>query len=270
MNNPESSTLGQATVYVDQYDPSLLFPIPRLANRQAIGIDALPFKGFDRWTHFEVSWLNAKGKPQVAIANLIFNCESPNIIESKSLKLYFNSFNQTKMASVEAFVKILEKDLSAASGLPVSVDLVLPQSEDVAFYKTNAQCIDEHDVEINDYHVTPSILKTADHHGRFHVCSHLLRSNCPVTNQPDWATVEIAYEGNEIDEAALLKYIISYRLHNGFHEECVERIFYDINAQCQPEKLAVIGRFTRRGGLDINPVRANFEFEFDQARTQRQ
>ena len=216
---------------------------------------------------------------------MIFQCESPNIVESKSLKLYFNSFNQTKVESIEAFQAILEKDLSAASGLPVSVELITMASTSSATLNEDKvpepvegpggrssipKCIDHHDIEPTEYHVTPSLLTTIDQAGRFHVCSHLLRSNCPVTNQPDWATVEIIYEGKQIDETSLLAYIVSYRLHNGFHEECVERMFFDIQQQCQPKKLAIIGRFTRRGGLDINPVRANFDVEFDQSRTARQ
>ncbi len=250
------SPLGQRSAYIDTYDNSLLFPILRKPKREAIGIGhALPFKGFDMWTAFELSWLNAKGKPMVAMADIIIDCESPCIIESKSFKLYLNSFNNTQFASPEIVRDTLIRDLSHAAGLSVEVMLVL--ETEVLISPFDGVCLDNLDVECTQYTVNPKSLRvSADRVQHERVYSHLLKSNCLVTGQPDWGSVQITYSGPRIDQSSLLQYLVSYRNHNEFHEQCVERIFMDIQTHCQPDELTVYARYTRRGGLDINPIRS--------------
>lgn len=267
------SQLGQATPYCSQYDATLLFPIPRREKRSEIGINgnALPFNGLDIWTAFEISWLNAKGKPVVRIAEFAFQASSPNLIESKSFKLYLNSFNGTKFHSEDEVIKTMEADLTAASGAPVVVDFRSMQGHELLFGELPGENLDDLDIEVNTYSVEPALLKTDDQQVEEETLnSHLLKSNCLVTSQPDWGSVVIRYAGQKINREALLKYIISFREHNEFHEQCVERIFSDIMQICRPVKLTVYARYVRRGGLDINPYRSNFEEEFDISRTQRQ
>ncbi|MGQ5523953.1 NADPH-dependent 7-cyano-7-deazaguanine reductase QueF [Chitinimonas sp. PSY-7] len=260
--HPELSPLGKTSAYVEQYDPSLLFPIPRQGKRDEIGVPAvLPFFGSDIWNAYELSWLNPKGKPQVALASFNVPADSPNIIESKSFKLYLNSFNQTRLESVEELKARLSHDLSAAAGSTVSVRIVLPDAfgcEQMA--ELEGYCIDNLDVEIEHYQPTPSLLRTVADEGVVEetLCSNLLKSNCLVTGQPDWGSVQIRYRGEAIDRAGLLQYLVSFRQHNEFHEQCVERIFMDVMRQCRPQALAVYARYTRRGGLDINPFRTSF------------
>lgn len=258
----ENSHLGKTVSYDSPYDPGLLFPISRQNNRNEIGVSkTLPFHGVDIWNVYELSWLNEKGKPLVAIGEIYIPCTTPSIVESKSLKLYFNSFNQTQFRSQEHVVETVIKDLSHTAGSPIDFKILL-----LSIYPFDiltslpGNCLDDLDVTINTYNLNQSFL-ALDSHELVHeqLYSHLLKSNCPVTNQPDWATVLIHYHGKKIDRAGLLKYIISLRLHNEFHEQCVERIYMDILRQCQPEKLTVYARYTRRGGLDINPFRSNFE-----------
>ncbi len=252
----ELSDLGKRSEYVNEYKPSLLFTIPRQLNRSEIGVNStqLPFYGYDIWNHFEVSWLNIKGKPQVAMAIIKVPANSPNIIESKSLKLYFNSFNNYRLASQNKLLELIRTDLSTAVEAEISVEL-LPLTETNSLI--NSICIDDLDVVITDYTVNPTLLKVDPHREvSEQIYSNLLKSNCPVTQQPDWATVIINYTGPVIEHAALLKYIISFRNHNEFHEQCVERIFCDILQYCKPCALTVSARFTRRGGIDINPVRS--------------
>jgi 7-cyano-7-deazaguanine reductase len=251
--------LGQQTEYVSQYDASLLFPIPRTKSREQLGITGdLPFYGRDIWTGYELSWLNDKGKPQVAVAEFSVPCDSPAIIESKSFKLYLNSFNQTRFSNLAAVQKYLERDLSAAAGANVAVSLQL-QADSVLLIDTTfvGESLDELDIEVDSYHPNPDFLSVGTDEVQETLYSHLLKSNCPVTGQPDWASLIVEYRGKKIDREGLLRYIISFREHQDFHEHCVERIFMDISAGCKPEFLSVYARYTRRGGLDINPFRSS-------------
>jgi len=260
---PEFSPLGKKVDYQDHYDPSLLFPIPRKGKRDEIGVDetALPFCGVDIWTGFELSWLNSRGKPQVGIATFRIPADSPCLIESKSFKLYLNSYNQTRVDSLEVLESQLAMDLSTAAGKPVAVTIALPREfARERIVELEGDSLDDLDIEVNDYHPDPSRLK-ADAHSTVSeiLCSDLLKSNCLVTGQPDWGSVQISYTGPRIDREALLRYLIGFRQHNEFHEQCVERIFVDIMRECRPEALTVYARYTRRGGLDINPFRSNRE-----------
>jgi 7-cyano-7-deazaguanine reductase len=271
-NTAEKSTLGQTTDYCQQYDASLLFAIPRQENRDELGFDlnTLPFVGLDIWTAYEVSWLNAKGKPIVRIVEFSFSADAPNLIESKSFKLYLNSFNGTRFDSEEEVISLWETDLAKISGGEVYADVrQLNQVEEIAGAMPG-ECLDDLDVEINDYQINPQLLTTEAQMVEETLNSNLLKSNCLVTGQPDWGSVLIRYQGQKINQTNLLKYLISFRNHNEFHEQCVERIFTDIMQQCQPEKLTVYARYVRRGGLDINPYRSNFENEFDLTRLARQ
>ena len=260
--SPETSSLGKTVRYGDQYDPCLLFPIPRARSREALRLDgdALPFHGVDLWNGYELSWLNPRGKPQVALARFDVPAESPNLIESKSFKLYLNGFNQTRLASMQALQARLIDDLSQAAGAMVDVTLFDPQAlQGVPLQSLQGDCIDTLDIDIDDFaHPEQQPLRCADRIVDEVLVSHLLKSNCPVTGQPDWASVQIHYVGFAINQEYLLKYLISLRTHSGFHEQCIERIFLDILQHCKPTKLSVYGRFTRRGGLDINPWRTNF------------
>lgn len=268
MNTPEQSQLGKTSAYIDQYDASLLFPIPRSGKRQEIGIEgALPFFGADLWTAFELSWLNQRGKPQVALAHFTIPCETPHIIESKSFKLYLNSFNNSRFDSLEAVQAILREDINEAlwrgaaarqssAGVRVIAQAAFGLQKVQELEGTN---LDRLDIECSDYSPRPDLL-TADHANpaiNETLVSHLLKSNCLVTGQPDWGSVQISYTGAAIDQENLLRYLVSFRNHNEFHEQCVERIFMDITRQCQPMKLSVYARYTRRGGLDINPLRTS-------------
>ncbi|MGO2292719.1 MAG: NADPH-dependent 7-cyano-7-deazaguanine reductase QueF [Pseudoalteromonas sp.] len=262
-NSPDlkGSVLGQSTEYVDTYTPSLLFPIARKLNRDDLNIDesTLPFKGQDLWTGYELSWLNAKGKPVVAVACFIFACQSSHIIESKSFKLYLNSFNQTRFDSLEQVQTALITDLSNAVGKPVVVTLY--NSDDyncLPYTPLPGECIDELDIEIDNYDIDASILTSSNNEivtETLH--SHLLKSNCLITSQPDWASIIICYSGAQICRESLLKYLISFRTHNEFHEQCVERIYCDLMASLNITELEVYARYTRRGGLDINPYRSS-------------
>jgi 7-cyano-7-deazaguanine reductase len=259
---PADSPLGKSAAYRSDYAPELLFPIARQDKRDELRLTAtLPFFGVDIWNAYEVSWLNMRGKPQVAIATITAPADSPNIIESKSFKLYLNSFNQTRLANEEALLALLREDLSGGFGAPVQVSLVLPdQFDKLAMGELDGLLLDRLDLEIDSYAPAPHLL-TARFDGapvEEKLLSHLLKSNCLVTGQPDWASVQIHYVGPQIDQESLLRYLIGFREHNEFHEQCVERIFVDILRACKPQKLAVYARYTRRGGLDINPWRTNF------------
>ncbi|MEC8918823.1 MAG: NADPH-dependent 7-cyano-7-deazaguanine reductase QueF [Pseudomonadota bacterium] len=251
--------LGEVSSYPERYDASLLFPIERAANRAPLGIEAssLPFVGGDEWWAFELSWLDLRGKPVVAVARFRLPADSPRLIESKSWKLYLNSFNQTTFAGREAVIEFLVRDLSAAAGAPVTVELFGVDDAAFAPRPMPGECIDEIEVDIDRYTPSPELLACDDSdivEETLH--SHLLKSNCPVTGQPDWGSVQIAYRGPRLDRAALLRYIVSYRQHQDFHEHCVEHIFVDLMARCRPQALLVMARYVRRGGLDINPWRA--------------
>jgi 7-cyano-7-deazaguanine reductase len=247
--------------YPDCYDPQLLSPISRREARSQIGIgDPLPFWGVDLWTAYEFSWLDPRGKPQIALANLYFPADSPRLIESKSLKFYLNSFSQTIFESTLPAINSLERDLSLACGSPVEVNLQLPEGFDKeAIRELKGESLDRLAVEIRDYRVNPDFLEAGGPPVEETLVSNLLKTNCPITGQPDWAGVQIRYQGPRMDRSGLLRYLVSFRQHQGFHENCVERIFMDIGRRCRPEKLTVYARYTRRGGIDINPFRTNFE-----------
>lgn len=261
-NTPSDSPLGKAAAYQTQYDPSLLYPMPRAPKRAELNISgSLPFFGMDVWNAYEVSWLNMRGKPQVAIATWQVPADSPNIIESKSLKLYFNALNQSRLAGPDALLDLLRADLSAGFGAPIQIQLTVSDSfQQLKMGELDGLLLDRLDIEVDRYEPDPSLLK-ADHDTapvEEKLVSHLLKSNCLVTGQPDWGSVQIHYVGAAIDQEGLLKYLIGFREHNEFHEQCVERIFMDILRQCRPQKLMVAARYTRRGGIDINPWRSNF------------
>ncbi len=251
--------LGKTTEYCSRYNPELLCPVPRQLKRDELGLTGeMPFQGEDIWNGYELSWLNMKGKPCVALLECRVPCTTPNIIESKSFKLYLNSFNQTRFNSVDDVESILAEDLSACAGGNVQVEIHSLDSEDFVIHHLAGECIDDLDIEINEYALSPELLK-ADEAAELTtevLVSHLLKSNCLVTSQPDWASVQIEYFGHPIDREALLRYLISFREHNEFHEQCVERIFTDLMKYCQPKELTVYARYTRRGGLDINPYRS--------------
>ncbi|HBK45655.1 MAG TPA: NADPH-dependent 7-cyano-7-deazaguanine reductase QueF [Xanthomonadaceae bacterium] len=257
MNTPQDSSLGREVAYPDHYDPALLFPIPRAAARAQIGLaDALPFVGHDRWHAYELGWLDARGKPCVATATLVVPCESPNLVESKSLKLYLNSLNAARFNSAEAVRLRIATDLSVRAGADVRVEFGLPPVDAVG----EGVSIDALDVAIDDYGPpNPGYLQPAPGAQPVEetLVSALLKSNCPVTGQPDWASVTVRYAGLAIDREGLLRYLVSFRDHAEFHEQCVERIFQDLSSRCRPDWLVVEARYTRRGGLDINPYRAS-------------
>ncbi|CAH0534248.1 NADPH-dependent 7-cyano-7-deazaguanine reductase [Vibrio stylophorae] len=258
-------TLGQKTEYRDQYDASLLQPVPRSLNRDALNLgDSLPFSGCDIWTLYELSWLNANGLPQVAIGEVRLPATSPNLVESKSFKLYLNSFNQTRFDNWQQVQQTLTADLSACAGEAVHVAISkVTDFEQQAIIGFAGECIDEQVIEINDYAFDANYLEGAANTEQVTetLHSHLLKSNCLITHQPDWGSVEITYQGGRIDREKLLRYLVSFRQHNEFHEQCVERIFTDIMRFCAPQALTVYARYTRRGGLDINPYRSNIEGE---------
>ncbi len=257
----KGALLGQQTEYKDTYDANLLFAIPRKLNRDGLNIDesALPFLGEDTWTGYELSWLNAKGKPQVAVGEFVFPCQSSHLIESKSFKLYLNSFNQTRFDSVEQVHHHLERDLSDAANCQVKVTLYTPEQFDCLMPTAlPGTCIDELDIEVNEYEFSVEHLKLGPSNAQVTdeiLYSHLLKSNCLITSQPDWASIIIRYSGTAICHESILRYLISFRNHNEFHEQCVERIFHDLQGLGISE-LDVYARYTRRGGLDINPFRS--------------
>ena len=263
-NSLKSLKLGQKTEYASQYDRTLLQPVPRALNRDGLGITQnQPFIiGADIWTAYEISWLNEKGLPQVAIADIYLDYQSQNLIESKSFKLYLNSFNQSKFTDINSVQQTMQRDLSECAQGYVKVRL-----NSVAVYDSQkidhlqGDCIDEQDIEITSYEFNADWLKdcVSDEIVEEKLVSHLLKSNCLITNQPDWGTLHIHYVGKKIDHEKLLHYVVSFRQHNEFHEQCVERIFCDLMHYAKPEKLTVYARYTRRGGLDINPFRSNFE-----------
>nr|Q47DJ9.1 RecName: Full=NADPH-dependent 7-cyano-7-deazaguanine reductase; AltName: Full=7-cyano-7-carbaguanine reductase; AltName: Full=NADPH-dependent nitrile oxidoreductase; AltName: Full=PreQ(0) reductase [Dechloromonas aromatica RCB] len=259
-----ASPLGKATEYQSHYAPELLYPIPRQLKRSELGItDAnLPFVGEDLWNAYELSWLNSKGKPVVAVGTFRVPANSPNLIESKSFKLYLNSFNQSSFDNIAAVSATMSRDLSAAAGSPIIVTLEPLSASPLASIGTpDGILLDELDITCDRYQPEPALLATLPGENvEETLYSHLLKSNCLVTGQPDWAMVVIRYRGKPIDRAGLLRYIVSFRNHNEFHEQCVERIFSDIRVRCQPEVLAVHARYTRRGGLDINPFRSTGDY----------
>jgi 7-cyano-7-deazaguanine reductase len=267
MNSPDESLLGKPAPYVDQYDRSLLFPISRLPKRVELGLHgAVPFFGADLWTAFELSWLTPRGKPQVAIAHVTVPCETANIVESKSFKLYLNSFSNTSFVSVDEVRDRIRADVSEAvwRGAPsqssVGVRILMPDQFDrEPVQELSGLSLDRLDIECTQYTPAPELLTAAFDEQPVHevLTSNLLKSNCLVTGQPDWGSVQISYGGPQIEQGSLLRYLVSFRNHNEFHEQCVERIFMDLWKRCKPVKLSVYARYTRRGGLDINPFRTS-------------
>ena len=256
--------LGQQTKYAEKYDRTLLQPVPRRLNRDQLNITATqPFTvGADIWTAYEISWLNPKGVPQVAIADVSIDFRSENLIESKSFKLYLNSFNQTTFADFADVQQTLQRDLQDCAQGEVRVRLnSLADYTAQPIVALSGECIDAQDIEVRDYAFNATLLNhcTGEHLIEETLVSHLLKSNCLITQQPDWGSLQIHYVGKQINREQLLRYIISFRQHNEFHEQCVERIFCDLMQYAKPEKLTVYARYTRRGGLDINPYRSNFE-----------
>ncbi len=271
----EHSPLGKSSEYIATYTPSLLFPIPRAAKWAELGLSAetLPYKGVDFWNCFELSWLLPSGKPVVAIGEFSIPADSPNIIESKSFKLYLNSLNQTPFASTEALEACLVKDLSAAAGKSVGVRvrrLADVQADGIA--TAPGVCIDDLDITVSQYeHPQPELLRCdSTRTVEESVHSHLLKSNCPVTSQPDWGSVVVSYKGAALDHASLLAYLVSFRQHSDFHEQCVERIFLDLQRLLKPQSLTVYARYVRRGGLDINPYRSTEAVDISNIRLVRQ
>ncbi|MDY0069862.1 MAG: NADPH-dependent 7-cyano-7-deazaguanine reductase QueF [Porticoccaceae bacterium] len=261
--------LGAPTEYPDRYAPELLVAIPRAEGRAALG--GVAFHGVDIWTAYELSWLDPRGKPQVAIGEFTVPCESPNIVESKSFKLYLNSFNQERIASSETLAATLGKDLGAAFG--ATLDIALHSLDGYAARGIgvfDGICLDGLDIDCADFEPQVACLATGEGQVAESLYSHLLKTNCPVTGQPDWASVRIRYRGAPIDRGGLLRYLVSFRQHQDFHEHCVERIYSDILHHCAPEALEVYARYTRRGGLDINPFRASAPGRPDWTRLARQ
>jgi 7-cyano-7-deazaguanine reductase len=251
--------LGHATPYPDAYDASLLFAVARAPQRREIGLaEALPFTGVDVWTAYELTWLDPRGKPQVAIATLVVPASTPALVESKSVKLYLGAFAQTRFDGIPEVQATIARDLSHATGGTVQVTLdtaaggLSERGSDL-----EGQSLDDLQVTIQRYHPAPEQLAAAGPVVEETLKTDLFRSLCPITGQPDFASVQLAYRGPAIDRAALLRYLVSYRCHPGFHEHCVERIFVDVMARCRCETLSVYARFTRRGGVDINPLRTN-------------
>jgi len=268
MSTPEQSQLGKVSAYPDRYDATQLYPIARAPNRSEIGVGAtLPFLGADLWTAFELGWLNRRGKPQVALGHFTVPCETPNIIESKSFKLYLGSFNNTPFDDVDAVQACLRTDLNEAlwrgapaQGSGVGVRILMPELFDrEPIHELDGLNLDRLDVECTQYTPAPELLRAEFDQQPVTetLSSRLLKSNCLVTGQPDWGSVQISYSGPQINQEGLLQYLVSFRNHNEFHEQCVERIYMDIWRRCKPARLAVYARYTRRGGLDINPFRTS-------------
>jgi len=287
INNPANVTgapLGKAVDYPSVYGPELLFAIPRATGRAELGLlpghedaDALPFAGEDMWTAYEISWCDLQGKPEVVVGEFILPCDSPYIVESKSLKLYLNSLNQHRFTSLQAARQTIADDLSHVAGAPVTVQLYsIDEYAGKGLTVFDGQCLDGLDVDCSVYQPDVGLLnltdstESTDESVDETLYSHLMKSNCPVTGQPDWATIIVRYRGRAICQRSLLRYVVSYREHQGFHEHCVERVFLDILKRCQPSSLVVSARYTRRGGLDINPTRSLGSESIDWARTGRQ
>ncbi|SIQ41100.1 NADPH-dependent 7-cyano-7-deazaguanine reductase QueF [Marinobacterium stanieri] len=267
----KASPLGQETAYVNEYDPKLLYPIARDLNWQAKGVtrSSLPFRGLDIWNAYEVSWLDQGGKPVVRLAEFRIPASSPNIIESKSFKLYLNSYNLSRFCNEAEVRTRMQEDLSAAAGAPVDV-ILTSLNAPVEVQQLKGLCLDELPLQVEHYTPAPQLLTSGGQVQDETLVSHLLKSNCPVTGQPDWASVQIRYKGPQIDHKGLLAYLISYREHGDFHEQCVENIFMDIWQRCRPQKLSVYARYVRRGGLDINPYRSSINDTPQNLRLSRQ
>lgn len=270
----KKSPLGKESKHGQEYSPDILFPISRFEGRKLLGLpeNLSIFHGYDLWNAYEFSWLNNKGKPQCAVLQLRVPANSKNIIESKSLKLFLSSFNFKYFESESALQQCLIKDIASCVGAEITIALTpLNDVQRLAVTTLDGHCLDNIDCEINEFVLNKSFLL---HGGEIEVneklYTHLFRSLCPVTDQPDWASIFVHYQGKQIDRSGLLKYLLSFRVHRGFHEDCVETIFVDIEKHLKPEKLSVAAFFTRRGGIDINPFRSNFEQDMEPVRLVRQ
>jgi len=252
------SPLGRATHYPDAYDPGLLYPVERAPQRDALGLAGdLPFRGADHWTAWEVAWLDAGRRPRAAVATFAVPCESPRIVESKSVKLWLASLNHAIFATVEDLRQALARDLARATGTRIEVAVDLPATWGRhARRELGGASLDDESLAAHPDAPDASLLRAAGPAVEETLVTHGFRSVCPVTAQPDYASIAIACRGPRLDPAALAAYLSGYRRHPGFHEHCVERIFVDVLRACGPEALRVEARFTRRGGVDINPVRA--------------
>lgn len=250
--------LGKKSSYINTYTPSLLFPLPRKFKRDELGLtEPLPFRGCDIWNGFELSWLNLKGKPMVAMAEFVIPCDSTYLIESKSFKLYLNSFNNSRFASMNEVQFLMKKDLSECANALVQVKLSSISDASQVISTLNGTHLDDLDIDCTDFLPRVDYLFVEDTLAEETLNTHLLKSNCLVTGQPDWGSVQISYQGAKINHEGFLKYIVSLRDHNEFHEQCVERIFVDVMNQCRPNILSIYARYNRRGGLDINPYRSS-------------
>ncbi len=259
----ERTPLGKVTQYPQRYDPSLLCSLPRATGRDVLNLSAkLPFSGVDLWTAYEISWLDNLGKPQVAIGEFAIDCDSTFLIESKSLKLYLNSLNQQCFADSSEIETTIARDLRAACAGDVEIRLfTLSDYQRRAGGSFSGLCLDNLAVACMDYQPNADLLTVCGATVQSETLySDLLKSNCPATGQPDWASIQISYRGKAIDHSGLLRYIVSFRNHAGFHEHCVEQIFLDIQRRCQPHELTVYARYTRRGGIDINPLRTTDDY----------
>lgn len=271
MKSLSLAPLGKSIKYATHYNPNLLFPILRQEKRQEIGIqEALPFQGQDLWNAYELSWLDSKGKPQVRRAEFVIPCDSPFLIESKSLKLYLNSFTQTTFKNDAVVIDTLTRDFSAVTQSEVQVKIFPLFAKEKLQRNFSGLCIDKLNIQCESYSLQPNYLSTHQEFLTETLYSNLLKSNCLITGQPDWGSIQIKYTGKKINHEGLLRYIVSFRNHEEFHEQCVERIFMDVMRYCQPKKLLVYARYTRRGGLDINPFRANYSTEVKNTRLARQ
>ncbi len=252
--------LGRPVSAGSTYDPDQLRPIPRKFGRTTIGIingRPLPFLGEDIWNCWELSWLDSNGKPAIAVAEIRIPATTPNMVESKSMKLYINSFSMTRLESPKMVRQILARDISRITEGPVFVRLILPEDfGKIPINEPQGICIDQQNINITEFRVNPDLLIVEKQRVSETLFSRLIRTICPVTGQPDWATVYLTYTGPRIHPDSLLRYFISFRQHQGFHESCAEMMFCQIFQACKPDKLTLSARFTRRGGIDINPFRS--------------
>jgi 7-cyano-7-deazaguanine reductase len=257
MTDLRASPLGHATTWADSYDPKLLFPVDRAPLRRELPLsDPLPFRGVDIWNCYELSWLDAQGKPDVAVATFEVPADSPRIVESKSVKLYLTALNLVRFDSRDEVGTTIARDLTASTGAPVGVVLQGPEAP-LSRAGPVGESLDGQSLEAVDPVPDAGVLRAGDAPASEALFTRLFRSVCPVTGQPDYACVQISYRGARIDRGRLLRYLVSFRRHPGFHEHCVERIFADLWIRCRPDTLAVYARFTRRGGIDINPFRTS-------------
>lgn len=274
MHTSTELPLGKQTAYVDRYSPSLLFPIDRDQARTEIDIGAdmaLPFFGVDTWTAYELTWLNRRGKPQAGVVQLEVACDSKCIVESKSLKLYLNSFAQSSFDDRMSVLNTLRSDLAIAFDGELKIELLDVCAAQLWLSQAPGLCLDDLDIDIEHYECDSKLLRCAGGAMKNETLhSNLFRSLCPVTGQPDFATVIVQYAGDAISHEHLLAYLVSFRNHQAFHESTVEQMFIDISARCTPSQLCVTGRFLRRGGIEINPVRSTHVIESSASRLPRQ